>query len=131
MKFAGEWVGEGSLRPHALAVTVASDMVDIPRKTPRQPRSRGDGGHVAESGRADVLREALVATTNRIAEHAGISIGMLYQYFPNKHALLRALVERHMAEAGARVGSRFAALRTSFGIDPPSTRGSGTGSART
>jgi hypothetical protein len=36
-------------------------------------------------------------TTNRIAERAGISIGSLYQYFPNKDAILVALLERHMA----------------------------------
>lgn len=37
------------------------------------------------------------ATTNRIAEVAGVSVGSLYQYFPNKEALARALIERHDA----------------------------------
>jgi len=35
-------------------------------------------------------------TTNRIAETAGVSIGSVYQYFPNKHALFVALHERHV-----------------------------------
>jgi AcrR family transcriptional regulator len=35
-------------------------------------------------------------TTNRIAETAGVSIGSLYQYFPNKNALFVALHERHI-----------------------------------
>jgi AcrR family transcriptional regulator len=35
-------------------------------------------------------------TTNRIAETAGVSIGSVYQYFPNKHAIFRALHERHI-----------------------------------
>jgi AcrR family transcriptional regulator len=35
-------------------------------------------------------------TTNRIAETAGVSIGSVYQYFPNKHALFAALHERHI-----------------------------------
>ena len=35
------------------------------------------------------------ATTNRIADVAGVSIGSLYQYFPNKQALLEMLFERH------------------------------------
>ena len=35
-------------------------------------------------------------TTNRIAETAGVSIGSVYQYFPNKNALFVALHERHI-----------------------------------
>ena len=33
--------------------------------------------------------------TNVVAEAAGVSVGSLYQYFPNKHALVTAVVERH------------------------------------
>jgi AcrR family transcriptional regulator len=39
---------------------------------------------------------AAAVTTNRIAETAGVSIGSVYQYFPNKHALFAALHERHI-----------------------------------
>lgn len=38
------------------------------------------------------------ATTNLIAEQAGVSVGSLYQYFPNKEAIVGALIERHDAE---------------------------------
>ena len=34
-------------------------------------------------------------TTNRVAEVAGVSIGSLYQYFPNKHAIACALIDRY------------------------------------
>ena len=37
------------------------------------------------------------ATTNRIAQAAGISVGSLYQYFPGKDALAVALLRRHRA----------------------------------
>ena len=36
-------------------------------------------------------------TTNRVAEVAGVSIGTLYQYFPNKHAIVAALFDRYLA----------------------------------
>jgi AcrR family transcriptional regulator len=36
------------------------------------------------------------ASTNKIAELAGVSIGSLYQYFPNKEAIVAALLDRHM-----------------------------------
>lgn len=42
-------------------------------------------------------------TTNRIAERAGVSIGTLYQYFPNKEALAVALLERHLGEGMHRL----------------------------
>jgi len=38
------------------------------------------------------------ASTNRIAEKAGVSIGSLYQYFPGKEALVAAVIERHGKE---------------------------------
>ncbi len=36
-------------------------------------------------------------TTNRVAEIAGVSVGSVYQYFPNKQAMVHALIERHDA----------------------------------
>ncbi len=44
-----------------------------------------------------------IVTTNRVAEVAGVSIGSLYQYFPNKHAMLVALHERHVAQMERRI----------------------------
>jgi AcrR family transcriptional regulator len=49
-------------------------------------------------------------TTNDVAAAAGISIGSLYQYFPNKDALLVALAERHVAEATAMIEAFFAGV---------------------
>lgn len=57
-------------------------------------------------------REGLTATTNRIADRAGLSIGTLYQYFPDKLALLHAVAERHVRDADRELTAVFAALRT-------------------
>lgn len=46
-------------------------------------------------------------TTNRIAEVAGVSIGSVYQYFPNKHAIFIALHERHVSEIDRMIHSKL------------------------
>jgi AcrR family transcriptional regulator len=48
-------------------------------------------------------------TTNRIAATAGVSIGSVYQYFPNKHALFAALHERHLRQVDAIMQKRTTA----------------------
>lgn len=48
------------------------------------------------------------ASTNAIAQRAGVSVGSLYQYFPNKEALLLALHERHVLELEGRMDKAFA-----------------------
>jgi AcrR family transcriptional regulator len=74
-----------------------------PRKAPRQTRS-ADTVETLLTAAARVLeRESLAGfNTNRVAEVAGVSVGSLYQYFPNKAALVAALIDRHqqaLAEA--------------------------------
>jgi AcrR family transcriptional regulator len=49
-------------------------------------------------------------TTIAVAERAGVSVGSLYQYFPNKEALVAALAERHSAVLLARVDEALATL---------------------
>jgi AcrR family transcriptional regulator len=70
---------------------------------------------VVEAAAQVFEREGLGATTNRIAERAGVSIGTLYQYFPHKHALLHELADRHVTAAQARLDTEFARLRA----EPP------------
>jgi AcrR family transcriptional regulator len=50
---------------------------------------------------------AAAVTTNHIAEVAGISIGSLYQYFPDKHAIFAALHKRHIDEVDRLIESRL------------------------
>jgi AcrR family transcriptional regulator len=73
-----------------------------PRKAPRQARSRRTNEDLIEAAARVLAREGAAAfNTNRVAEAAGVSIGSLYQYYPNKAALLLALHERD-AEASWR-----------------------------
>lgn len=75
-----------------------------PRKHPVQQRAQATVEAVLQAAGSVFSKEGYAAgTTNRIAERAGVSIGTLYQYFPNKDAIVVALVERHVREANALV----------------------------
>jgi AcrR family transcriptional regulator len=68
-----------------------------PRRTPRQVRAELTRERILTAA-AHVFAEHGYAagTTNRIAERARISIGSLYQYFPNKDAILAKLLVQHI-----------------------------------
>lgn len=67
----------------------------IPRKLPTQDRSKQLVDSLLSATAKILVRlgyEGL--TTNRVAEEAGVSVGSLYQYFPNKESLIAALIQR-------------------------------------
>jgi len=69
-----------------------------PRKSPRQDRSIATVDAIFEATIQVLLGDGLMRlTTTRVARRAGVSVGTLYQYFPNKEALLFAVLERHLA----------------------------------
>lgn len=77
---------------------------------PKPRKSAPSGRRKPKQARAQALVDAVLtataqllraggpeaATTNRIAERAGVSVGSLYQYFPNKRALFTAVAQRHV-----------------------------------
>jgi AcrR family transcriptional regulator len=68
-----------------------------PRKSPVQARSAASVDAILHATIQVLLRvgkERL--TTTRVALRAGVSVGTLYQYFPNKRALLQAALKRHL-----------------------------------
>ena len=70
-----------------------------PRKTPAQERSRDTFALILKAAAQVFAAQGYAgATTNHIAERAGVSIGSLYEYFPNKEAILVALEEAHLDE---------------------------------
>jgi AcrR family transcriptional regulator len=75
----------------------ASDQGLSPRKTPAQSRAAATVHAILEGAASILERQGFDGyTTNEIAARAGVSIGSLYQYFPNKDAVTIALIEREM-----------------------------------
>ena len=105
------------------------------RKAPKQARSREIVEVILEAAARVFVRHGYArATTNRIAEAAGISVGSLYQYFPSKDAIaveilrryretLLALVRKHLDGVGEAtlepvVRALLGALLRAEGIEP-------------
>lgn len=79
-----------------------------PRKTASQARSRATVDALVEATARILVREGFEkASTNRIAEIAGVSVGSLYQYFPSKEALVAAVIDRHNDEIMTIVRTAF------------------------
>ena len=75
-----------------------------PRKTPRQARSGATVEAILEAAARILETEGLEGyTTNAVARRAGVSIGSLYQYFPNKDAIMAALVLESTETVAARM----------------------------
>jgi AcrR family transcriptional regulator len=67
-----------------------------PRKHASQGPSRATVDALIEATARILVWEGFdKASTNRIAETAGVSIGSLYQYYPRKEALVAAVIDRH------------------------------------
>jgi AcrR family transcriptional regulator len=76
------------------------------RKEPQQERARATVEAILEAAARILDRHGWARfTTNAVADAAGVSIGSLYQYFPDKLALVEAILRRHFDDV-------LAALRT-------------------
>jgi len=74
------------------------------RKTPRQERSKAMVERIIAAGQTVLLRDGYEkASTNRVADEAGISPGSLYQYFPDKDAILAAVIDRYAADLSTQL----------------------------
>jgi AcrR family transcriptional regulator len=68
-----------------------------PRKSPVQARSMNTVKAIFEAAIQVLLKDgATRLTTTSVADRAGVSVGTLYQYFPNKESLLAAVLRQHL-----------------------------------
>jgi AcrR family transcriptional regulator len=75
--------------------------VDLDRRNPKQARALETIEIIFEATARILQRDGRSAlNTNRIAECAGISVGTLYQYFPDKEAILVAMARRELESSG-------------------------------
>lgn len=82
----------------------------VPRRNPSQARSVATVDAIFQATIQVLLKNGMHRlTTTSVAERAGVSVGTLYQYFPNKQALLYAVLERHLDGVASAVEA--AALR--------------------
>ncbi len=88
MKRTGPKVAPRSSRKRALN----------PRKLPSQDRSKASIARILQATR-ELLKKAgpTAVTTPNIAAQSGVSVGSIYQYFPNKEAIIHALYETKLA----------------------------------
>jgi hypothetical protein len=85
---------------------VADTQNDLlkPRKQPVQARSEATVSAIFEATVQVLLAVGYCKmTTTRVAERAGVSVGTLYQYFPNRRALIAAVIERHLEQTASLV----------------------------
>lgn len=82
-----------------------------PRKEPRQDRSKATVDAILDATAIVLVKDGYeAATTNRVADVAGVSIGSLYQYFPTLESMVTALLRRHRGELGDLLAGRLAEL---------------------
>ena len=90
----------------------AAEAVLNPRKTPIQVRSQASVNAILQATVQVLRKEGLAKlTTKKIAARAGVSIGTLYQYFPNKNALLHLLLRQQLASFELHFGDACMEVR--------------------
>ena len=83
----------------------------IQRRSPKQARARATCEAILEAASQILERDGAEGfNTNAVAERAGVSIGTLYQYFPDKTAILLAAAHREAALVEPNLASRPRAL---------------------
>ena len=95
--------------------TVLKNLSSFQRHAPAQARSKVTVGAILEASARIILKDGLPGlTTNRIADMAGVSVGTLYGYFPNKSAIIVALGRQILEQDEAAIRAALNADEAGF-----------------
>jgi len=84
----------------------------LPRKQPKQERATATVDAILQAAAYILIRDGWEAlNTNKVAKRAGVNIASLYQYFPNKQAIVVELQRRHIARVRQTQPRRIQCLR--------------------
>lgn len=97
----------------AMDETGTAQTDQVMRRAPSQKRSRERVEHIlAAASKLIAERGSDAMRMSEVAEVSGISIGSLYQYFPDKSAIVRTLAERSNAAGRACIADGLAPVTT-------------------
>jgi AcrR family transcriptional regulator len=114
-KAAAARAGKAAAARMATASRIAGEVT--PRRAPRQQRSRERLEHLLATARELIARKGNDAVSMReIADAAGVHISSVYQYFPDRNAILWLLVEADLAAFDAEWNRRLAGAQTVAGV---------------
>src|SRR5882762_3490309 len=117
-----EWptkMAQREIKPAAAAEADARSLAaaSSPRRLPAQQRSRERLDRILAAASELIARSGSdQVKMSEVAERAGISIGSLYQYFPEKSAIIRSLAERYSAESRRCIEEALAAVTDLEGL---------------
>jgi AcrR family transcriptional regulator len=115
----GHTMPEKTVRKAAAARARETVQPENPRRLPVQERSRARVEHVLAVATELIAAHGSDALRmSEIADRSKISIGSLYQYFPDKSAVIRRLAERFNAEGQDCVAAELDKIRNRSGLIP-------------
>ncbi len=81
-------------------------------RSPQQDRSRRTVDRILTAADVLIAEHGSAVTTTAIASEAGVSVGALYRFFPDKHAVGQALADRYLEVAAGRFGEIIEGVET-------------------